>query len=143
MLFRSMENLKTIILALKCVGAVIGSVAVYFLGGWDLLLEILITLTVIDFITGVLSAGYNKKLSSDIGYKGIVRKIGIYIIVAVACLLDKLMNTGLVLRGATIGFYIVIEATSILENWASMDLPLPRVIRDALKQLKDKMEDDE
>ena len=100
-----MENLKTIILALKCAGAAIGSVAVYFLGGWDLLLEILITLTVIDFVTGVLSAGYNKKLSSDIGYKGIVRKIGIYIIVAVACLLDKLMNTGLVLRGATIGFY--------------------------------------
>ena len=138
-----MENLKTIILALKCVGAAIGSVAVYFLGGWDLLLEILITLTVADFITGVLSAGYNKKLSSDIGYKGIVRKIGIYIIVAVACMLDKLMNTGLVLRGATIGFYIVIEATSILENWASMYLPLPRVIRDALKQLRDKMEDND
>jgi len=138
-----MDNLKTIILALKCVGAAIGSVAVYFLGGWDLLLEILITLTIIDFITGVLSAGYNKKLSSDIGYKGIVRKIGIYIIVAVACLLDRLMNTGLVLRGATIGFYIVIEATSIIENWASMDLPLPKSIRDALKQLRDKMEDDE
>ena len=138
-----MENFKNIIIAFKCAGAAIGSVAAYFLGGWDLLLEILITLTVADFITGVLSAGYNKKLSSDIGYKGIVRKIGIYIIVAVACLLDRLMNTGLVLRGATIGFYIVIEATSILENWASMDLPLPRVIRDALKQLKDKMEDDE
>jgi len=139
----TMDNLKTIILALKCAGAAIGSVAVYFLGGWDLLLEILITLTVIDFVTGVLSAGYNKKLLSDIGYKGIVRKIGIYIIVAVACLLDRLMNTGLVLRGATIGFYIVIEATSILENWGSMELPLPRVIRDALKQLRDKMEDDE
>ena len=113
------------------------------MGGWDLLLEILITLTVIDFITGVLLAGYNKKLSSDIGYKGIVRKIGIYIIVAVACLLDRLMNTGLILRGATIGFYCVIEVTSILENWASMGLPLPKGIKDALKQLRDNMGDDD
>ena len=138
-----MENLKNIFNAFKYAGAAIGSMAAYFLGGWDLLLQILITMTVFDFITGVLSAGYNKKLSSDIGYKGVVRKIGIYIIVALACMLDKLMNTGLVLRGATIGFYIVIEATSIIENWASMDLPLPKVVRDALKQLRDKMGDDE
>lgn len=138
-----MENIKTIITAFKYAGAAIGSVAAYFLGQWDLLLQVLITLTVIDFITGVLSAGYNKKLSSDIGYKGIVRKIGIYIIVALACLLDRLMNTGLVLRGATIGFYIVIEATSIIENWGQMGLPLPKVIKDALKQLREKMGDDE
>jgi len=97
-----MENIIT---AFKYAGAAIGSVAAYFLGGWDVLLQILISLTVFDFITGVLSAGYNKKLSSDIGYKGIVRKIGIYIIVALACMLDRLMNTGLILRGATIGFY--------------------------------------
>jgi len=138
-----MENLKNIINTIRYIGAAIGSMAVYFFGGWDLLLQILITLTVLDFITGVLSAAYNKKLSSDIGYIGIVRKIGIYIIVAVACLLDSLMNTNLVLRGATIGFYIVIEATSILENWGTMGLPLPKVIRVALKQLKDKMEGDE
>ena len=72
-----------------------------------------------------------------------MRKIGIYIIVALACLLDKLMGTNLVLRGATIGFYIVIEATSILENWSKMDLPLPKIIREALKQLSEKMGDDE
>jgi len=133
--------MKEIINTIRYTGAAIGSMAVYFLGGWDLLLQILITLTILDFITGVLSAAYNKKLSSDIGYKGIVRKIGIYIIVAVACLLDRLMNTNLVLRGATIGFYIVIEATSVLENWALMELPLPRVIREALQQLKEKQED--
>jgi toxin secretion/phage lysis holin len=135
-----MENIMT---TLKYIGACIGSALAYFLGQWDILIQILITLTVFDFITGVLSAGYNKKLCSDIGYKGIVRKIGIYIIVALACLLDKLMGTNLVLRGATIGFYIVIEATSILENWGSMGLALPKVIREALKQLKDKMGDDE
>ena len=134
-----MENIIT---TLKYAGAAIGSVAAYYLGGWDLLLQILITMTVFDFITGVLSAGYNKKLSSDIGYKGIVRKIGIYIIVAVACMLDRLMNTGLMLRSATVGFYIVIEGTSILENWASMELPLPRGIKDALKQLKQNMGDE-
>ena len=76
-----MDNIITV---LKYAGAAIGSVAAYYLGGWDLLLQILITMTAFDFVTGVLSAGYNKKLSSDIGYKGIVRKIGIYIIVAVA-----------------------------------------------------------
>jgi phage-related holin len=58
---------------IRYIGAFIGSALAYFLGQWDILIQILITLTVFDFITGVLSAGYNKKLCSDIGYKGIVK----------------------------------------------------------------------
>ena len=128
-----MENLNSI----KYSFAAVGSAAAYFLGGWDLMLKILVTLTVLDFLTGVLAAIYNKCLSSEIGSKGIVRKIGIYIIVAVAYLLDTLMNTNNVIRGAAIGFYISIEGLSIVENWSRMELPLPKAVKDALAKLKE------
>lgn len=128
-----MENLNSI----KYSFAAVGSAAAYFLGGWDLMLKILVTLTVLDFLTGVLAAIYNKCLSSEIGSKGIVRKVGIYIIVAVAYMLDTLMNTNNVIRGAAIGFYISIEGLSIVENWSRMELPLPKAVKDALAKLKE------
>ena len=128
-----MENLNSI----KYSFAAVGSAAAYFLGGWDLMLKILVTLTALDFLTGVLAAIYNKCLSSEIGSKGIVRKVGIYIIVAVAYMLDTLMNTNNVIRGATIGFYISIEGLSIVENWSRMELPLPKTVKDALARLKE------
>lgn len=132
-----MENLKTVFNTIKYSFAAVGSAAAYFLGGWDLMLKILVTLTVLDFLTGVLAAIYNKCLSSEIGSKGIVRKVGIYIIVAMAYLLDTLMNTNNVIRGATIGFYISIEGLSIVENWSRMELPLPKTVKDALARLKE------
>ena len=122
---------------IKISGAGICSALSYLLGGWDLMLKILVTLTVLDFISGMLSAFYHKTLSSDIAFKGIIRKTGIYIIVAVAFLLDQLMNTNNILRGATIGFYIAVEGLSIVENWASMELPLPKAVRNALTQMKE------
>ena len=128
-----MENLNSI----KYSFAAVGSAAAYFLGGWDLMLKILVTLTALDFLTGVLAAIYNKCLSSEIGSKGIVRKVGIYIIVAVAYMLDSLMNTNNVIRGAAIGFYISIEGLSIVENWSRMELPLPKAVKDALAKLKE------
>lgn len=138
-----MGNVERIITWIKISGAGICSALSYFIGGWDLFLEILVTLTVLDFITGILAAIYHKCLSSEIGSKGIVRKIGIYIIVAVACLLDRLMNTSFILRGAAIGFYITVEGLSILENWGRMELPLPKPIKNALLQLKENQEDDD
>ena len=134
-----MENVERIITWIKISGAGICSALSYFLGGWDLLLQILVTLTVLDFITGILAAIYHKCLSSEIGSKGIVRKIGIYIIIAVACLLDQLMNTNMVLRGAVIGFYITVEGLSVIENWGRMELPLPSAVKNAIRQLKEKV----
>ena len=135
-----MENIKLFITWLRLSGAAVCSVLVSVLGGWDLSLKILVTLTVLDFITGILTAIYSHTLSSEIGSKGIVKKIGIYIIVAVACLLDQLMNTNFALRGAAIGFYITVEGLSIIENWSKMDLPLPGIIKNALLQLQQKKE---
>lgn len=123
---------------MKTVGGTLGAFLASVFGGWDTLLKILITLTILDFITGVLSAIYHNSLSSSIGYRGIIKKIGIYFIIALSVCLDKLLGDSSMLRGATVGFYIVIEATSILENWAQMNLPLFKAIKNALDQLHDK-----
>lgn len=109
---------------------------VYFLGGWDIALQILITVIVLDYITGVFKAIYNKKINSSVGLKGIIKKLGYLIVVAVAVILDKIAgNTGAI-RTLVIYFFVANEGISILENWGGMGLPLPQKIFDMLEQLK-------
>ena len=109
---------------------------VYFLGGWDIALQLLISVIVLDYITGVFKAIYNKKINSSVGLKGIIKKIGYLIIVAVAVILDKIAgNTGAI-RTLVIYFFVANEGISILENWGGMGLPLPQKIFDVLEQLK-------
>lgn len=108
-----------------------------YLGGWDMWLKGLIIFVVLDYVTGILKAIYQKKLSSDISFKGGIKKIGIFIIVAVAACLDNLLHTEIILRTLAIGYYIGHEGISILENWAAMDLPIPQKLKDILEQLKD------
>lgn len=109
---------------------------VYFLGGWDIALQTLLIVIGLDYLTGVCKAIYNKKLNSTISFKGIVKKIGYLIIVAVAVELDNITgNTGAI-RTLVIYFFVANEGISILENWGSMGLPLPKKIFDVLEQLK-------
>lgn len=109
---------------------------VYFLGGWDISLQILIVVVVLDYITGVCQAIYNKKLNSMVGLKGIVKKVGYFIIVAVAVMLDRIAgNTGAI-RTLVIYFFVANEGISIIENWGRMGLPLPQKLIDTLEQLK-------
>lgn len=109
---------------------------VYFLGGWDIALQLLITAIVLDYITGICKAIYNKKINSSVGLKGIVKKVGYLIIVAVAVMLDKVAgNTGAI-RTLVIYFFVANEGISILENWGAMGLPLPKKIFGLLEQLK-------
>ena len=109
---------------------------VYFLGGWDIALQLLISVIVLDYITGLFKAIYNKKINSSVGLKGIIKKIGYLIIVAVAVILDKIAgNTGAI-RTLVIYFFVANEGISILENWGGMGLPLPQKIFDVLEQLK-------
>ena len=109
---------------------------VYFLGGWDIALQILITVIILDYFTGICKAIYNKKINSSVGLKGIIKKIGYLIIVAVAVELDRITgNTGAI-RTLVIYFFVANEGISILENWGSMGLPLPQKIFDVLEQLK-------
>lgn len=109
---------------------------VYFLGGWDIALQILLTVIVLDYITGVCKAIYNKKMNSKVGAKGIIKKLGYLIVVAVSVELDRITgNTGAI-RTLVIYFFVANEGISILENWGGMDLPLPQKLTDTLEQLK-------
>lgn len=115
----------------------------YFLGGYDGLLYALIAFVVVDYITGVFCAIADKKLSSSIGFKGICRKVLIFILVGIANIIDvQVIGTGAVLRTAVIFFYISNEGVSIVENAAHLGLPIPEKLRNVLKQLHDKAEDD-
>lgn len=118
------------------ISGTLATTLVYFLGGWDIALQILITVVVLDYGTGILKAIYNKKINSAVGVKGIVKKVGYFIIVAVAVILDRIAgNTGAI-RTLVIYFFVANEGISILENWGGMGLPLPQKIFDVLEQLK-------
>ena len=110
--------------------------AVYYLGGLDAALKTLLVLMVLDYITGLCKAIANKEINSIIGAKGIIKKVGYLIIVAVSVLLDEVVgNTGAI-RNIVIYFFVANEGISILENWGAMGLPLPKKITEVLEQIK-------
>ena len=116
----------------------------YFLGGCDGLLYALIAFTVIDYISGVMCGIVDGKLSSSIGFKGICRKVIVFMLVGIASILDtRIFQTGSVLRTAVIFFYLSNEGISLLENATHLGLPIPTVVRKALNQLHDKSENKE
>ena len=111
----------------------------YFLGGCDGLLYALIAFVVIDYITGVMCAISDHTLSSAVGFKGICRKVLIFLLVGIANVLDvQVIQTGSVLRTAVIFFYISNEGVSLLENAAHLGLPVPDKIKVVLEQLHEK-----
>ena len=115
----------------------------YFLGGCDGLLYALIAFVVIDYITGVMCAISDHTLSSAVGFKGICRKVLIFLLVGIANVLDvQVIQTGSVLRTAVIFFYISNEGVSLLENAAHLGLPVPDKIKVVLEQLHDKGTED-
>ncbi|MBQ2687112.1 MAG: phage holin family protein [Clostridia bacterium] len=108
-----------------------------FLGGFDSLLITLIILIVVDYVTGVIAAIYEKKLSSSIGYKGIIKKVLMVLIVGVAVTLQRIMPEGVPLREITILFFIANEGLSVFENAAKV-IPMPQKLKSVLLQLKEK-----
>jgi toxin secretion/phage lysis holin len=120
----------------------------YFLGGCDGLIIALVIFVAVDYLTGVMCAIVDKKLSSEVGFKGIAKKVLIFLLVGVANILDvDVIGTGSILRTAVIFFYLSNEGISILENAAHLGLPIPSKLKAALEQLHDraeeKKEDDE
>lgn len=114
----------------------VATTLVYILGGWDVALQALILAVVLDYATGICKAIYNKKINSSVGAKGIVKKVGYFIIVAVSVILDRIFgNTGAI-RTLVIYSFVANEGISILENWGGMGLPLPQKLTDTLEQLK-------
>lgn len=113
----------------------------YFLGGCDGLLIALLLFVITDYITGVMCAIADKKLSSAVGFKGICRKVLIFLLVGIANILDmQVIGTGSVLRTAVIFFYISNEGLSLLENAGHLGLPIPVKIKSVLEQLHDRAE---
>lgn len=120
-------------------GAILTTV-IYLLGGLDIALKSLLILIVIDYLTGVGMAIYNKKLNSKIGAKGIVKKVMYLLVVAVAVVIDNLTGESGVIRTLVIYFFVVNEGISIIENLGKMNIPLPQKLLDTLEQLKKKGE---
>ena len=138
------DNMRELWNMLQVVFTGIGGWLGYFLGGCDGLLYALIAFTVIDYISGVMCGILDKCLSSAVGWRGIFKKIMTFLLVGIASILDaRIFQTGSVLRTAVIFFYLSNEGVSLLENAAHLGLPIPRVVKRALKQLHDKSEDDD
>ena len=122
--------------------AAVGGWLGYFLGGCDGLVYALILFVAADYVTGVMCAVVDKRLSSEIGFKGICKKVLIFVLVGLANILDvQIIGTGSVLRTAVIFFYISNEGVSLLENAAHLGLPVPEKLKDILQQLHNRAEE--
>lgn len=136
--------MKQFISAMQYVFTAIGGFMGWFLGGLDGFVYALIIFVVVDYITGVLAAIIQKKVSSEIGFKGICKKVLIFCLVGLAHILDtQVIKTGSVLRTAVIFFYISNEGISVVENAARIGLPVPQKLIDVLEQLKEDKTNDE
>ena len=129
------EIWNVIQLVITAVGGWLG----LFLGGSDGFLYALIAFVVIDYVTGVMCAVLDKKLSSEIGFKGIFKKVLIFIMVGTAHILDTyIIGGGGVIRTAVVFFYCSNEGLSVLENAAHIGLPVPEKLKSILEQLHDR-----
>lgn len=118
---------------------VIGGWMGYFLGGMDGLMIALVVFVILDYVTGIMCAIADKKLSSSVGFKGICRKVLIFLLVGVAHIVDlHVVGSGSVLRGAVVCFYLSNEGVSMLENAAHLGLPVPEKLKVILEQLHDR-----
>lgn len=128
--------MKDIINTLQIVVAAVGGYIGYFLGGWDGFLYALVAFVVIDYLTGIMAAILEKRLSSEVGFRGIFKKVLIFSLVAVAHIIDsQLIQTGSAIRTAVIFFYLSNEGISIVENASKIGLPIPVKLKTVLEQL--------
>lgn len=109
---------------------------VYLLGGIDIAIKSLLLVMILDYITGVISATYNKKLNSKVGLKGILKKVFYLLIVALSVILDNIMGETGAIRTLVIYFFVANDGISILENASEMNIPLPKKLVETLEQLK-------
>lgn len=121
---------------IQVIFAAIGGWLGFFLGGWDGFLYALVIFIAMDYITGLMCAILDKKLSSEIGFRGIFKKVLILALVAIGHVIDKnVIGDGSVVRTAVIFFYLSNEGVSVLENAAHIGLPVPKKLKDILEQL--------
>jgi len=131
----------------KYFNAIVAVLAIFFtylFGSWDLALQVLIVFMVLDYLTGVLHAYLIGQLSSEVGFKGLVKKCMILVVLIIGVMLDRILGTGTwVFRTLVCYFYIANEGISLLENVGNIGIPIPNKIRNALEQLNKDDEESE
>ena len=122
------------------IGSVILTTTVYLLGGFDIAIQSLLIVMVVDYLTGIASAIYNKELSSKIGFKGILKKFSYLCVVALSVVIDNLTGQSGLIRTLVIYFFVANDGLSIIENMAEMGVKLPQKLIDSLEQIRKKGE---
>ena len=138
---RKAKKMNRIFNTASIVLGVIGGIAAQIFGAWDSVLCALLVIMVLDYITGVIKAVYRKELSSEVGYKGILKKIMVLVVVALANVVQQLTGGAAPLREMVIMFYIANEGISVLENAAEILPNMPKSIKDILLQIRSKDDD--
>ena len=134
--------MKNFIEAVQYAFAALGGAVGAVMGGFDGFLYALIVFVVVDYLTGIMAAILNKRLSSEVGFHGIFKKVVIFALVAVGHIVDThVIQNGSVIRTAVIFFYLSNEGISILENASRIGLPVPQKLKDVLEQLRDGKEE--
>ena len=128
--------MKAVLDKLELAFAAFGGFIGWFLGGFDGFLYALVVFVVMDYFTGVLAAGVKKELSSEVGFKGIAKKVCIFVLVGIANIVDtQVIHDWAAIRTAVIFFYLANEGISVLENSAVIGLPVPEKLKEMLLQL--------
>ncbi len=125
---------------LKLAVAVVGTFLTTFFGGWDTMLRVLVLFVAIDYVVGVTAAWFEKKLNSEIGARGIVKKFLLFVVVALAVQVDLALGQE-IFRSLAIWFYLANEALSIIENAGRCGVPIPAFLKTALEQMRSKASD--
>mgnify|MGYP001222989096 CR=1 FL=1 len=125
---------------LKLAVAVVGTFLTTLFGGWDTMLRVLVLFVAIDYVVGVTAAWFEKKLNSEIGARGIMKKILLFVIVGVAYQLDVALGQE-IFRSLAIWFYLANEALSVIENAGRCGVPIPAFLKVALEQMRNRAND--
>lgn len=123
--------------------AVLGSGCSYLFGGWSMLIEILVGIVILDYLTGMMAGATTGKLKSTTGFKGIAKKCMIFAVVAVAHMVDRIIGEGTLTLDMVTLFYISNEALSIIENAGKAGLPMPKKLKTMIEVLKDRSDPDD
>ena len=116
--------------------ASLGTFLIYLFGGFDVAMQSLLIAIVLDYISGLIKAYNNKVLSSKIGFRGIVKKLGILVLVMIAVVIDRITGESGAIRTLIIYYFVANEGLSIIENLGEAGLPIPKILKNALKNLK-------
>ena len=135
--------MQNVIDKIELMFAALGGFLGWFFGGFDGFLYALIVFVVMDYFTGILAAGVKRELSSEVGFKGIAKKVCIFVLVGIANIIDtQVLQNGSAIRTAVVFFYLPNEALSCLENAAVIGLPVPDKLKEMLAQLKEERKQD-